>query len=282
MPWIFKLLKAKKSIQEIAAAMAIPIYSILLIFYNAIVCRMLDDKWILLLDLRTLQLGTIRGVMLCALAYAVAYAQYAIKAERESNKQKLLGLRLENNLLSAQTNPHLINNVLNYIYERVRKYSPDDAKAIALLCDLTSDSLLGTDDIGRISLQKEVTDIDRYLQLNQLYKEKEQFQNISIDITDYENHKIVPKILLEPIVNLFKYGDLKNEDYPAVVSLNIKDCILHLTTRNAKRFDHNVPGHQVGLKHLKQRLDINYPDQYFLNIQENDNTFELTLNIKLC
>jgi len=281
-PGIFRFFKRRNGLQEIVAATAIPIYGILLILYNGFVCLLTNGRFEIPFDIHTLQKSCIRGVMICALAYAVAYARYAIRAEKMVSQQKLHALRLENNLLSVQTNPHLINNVLNYVYERVHDYSIQDAKAIALLCEITSDALTETDGLGRISLKQEVTYIEKYLQLNALYKESDAFKNIRLSFDGYESIKLPPKILLEPIVNLFKYGDLNNEAVQAQVILEVKDCTLQLVTRNAKKANHKAPSHKIGLKNLRQRLELNYPDHHLLVIHDTDHFFELTLTIKLC
>lgn len=282
MPLIITLLQTKKTAQQLLAALAIPVYGILLILYNGLICVLKNDKFEIPMDTETIQRSSLRGIMICALAYAVAYARNAIKIERKSNRQKLYALQLENNLLSAQTNPHLINNVLNYIYERIQDTNPKEAKAIAMLCEMTSDALMETDANGNITVAHEIEYIKKYLILNALYMEKQPFRNIRIDIGDYENEKLPPKILLEPIVNLLKYGDLTNEEYPAYVNISIPSGELFFRAFNIKRTVGQVPSHKFGLKNMRQRLDTNYPDRYTLEILDLNESFELTLTIKLC
>lgn len=282
MPFAIRVLQTRKTLQQIVASLAIPIYGTILILFESVVSFFREDKWVIHLNAQTIQRSSIRGVMICALAYAVAYARNAIKIERKSNRQRLYALQLENNLLSAQTNPHLINNVLNYIYERIQDNNPEEAKAIALLCEMTSDALMETDVNGNISLAHEIEYIKKYLVLNALHIEKQPFSNVRIDLGGYEEEKLPPKILLEPIVNLLKYGDLRNEEYPAYVNIFIQDSNLFFRVFNIKRTVGQVPSHKFGLKNMRQRLDTNYPDRYTLEILDLKDSFELTLTIMLC
>lgn len=282
MPLIIGLLQTKETAQQLLAALAIPVYGILLILYNGLICVLKNDKLEIPLDPETIQRSSLRGIMICALAYAVAYGRNAIRTERKSNRQKLYALQLENNLLSAQTNPHLTNNVLNYIYERIQDNNPEEAKAIAMLCEMTSDALMETDANGNITVAHEIEYIKKYLFLNALYMGKEPFRSVRIDIGGYENEKLPPKILLEPIVNLLKYGDLTNEEYPAYVHMKIENGELYLRTFNIKRTVGQVPSHKFGLNNMRQRLDTNYPNRYTLEILDLKDSFELTLTIKLC
>lgn len=282
LPPLISWLKEKLLLQQLVVVLAIPIYGILLILYSGGFTFLLNGKATFFLGFDTVQKSSMRGVLVCALAYAVAYARAKIRADKQVSDQKIYALQLENNILNLQTNPHLINNVLGYFAERIEIYSPDDAKAMILLSELTSDSLAATDEQGKISVQSEVDYIRKYLKLEALYREKEPFSNIMVNIKGYEHLPIAPKLLLDPVVNLLKYGDNQNEQNPSSITIIVHETVLHMETYNLKKLSNKTSGHHIGIKNLKQRLELNYPDKHFLSIEENEMEYRLTLAIELC
>lgn len=282
MPMVISWFRRKRLIQEMVALIAIPFYGILIIFYSAGYTYLLNGKATLFLDFETIQKGSMRGVLICALAYAVAYAREKIRSDKQVSDQKIYSLQLENNILNLQTNPHLINNVLGYLIERIEAYSVTDAKAILLLSELTSDALCDTDKQGKITIQAEIDYIKNYLTLEALYREKEPFKNIQINLNGQEALPIAPKLLLDPVVNLLKYGDNQKVHNPSSIVINVQEAILHMETYNEKRLSSKISGHHIGIKNLKQRLELNYPGKHILSIEENQIEYRLTLAIELC
>jgi Putative regulator of cell autolysis len=282
MPLVISWFRKKRLLQELVAALAIPLYGILIIFYSAGYTFLLNGKATLFLDFETIQKGSMRGVLICALAYAVAYAREKIKSDKQVSDQKIYALQLENNILNLQTNPHLINNVLGYLAERIETYSSADASAIVLLSELTSDSLGATDEQGKISILDEIGYIRKYLKLEALYREKEPFKNIQINIDGQEHLRIAPKLLLDPVVNLLKYGDNQNEQNTSCITIGVYGTALHMETYNMKKLSKKTIGNHIGIKNLKQRLELNYPEKHLLSIEENELEYRLTLAIELC
>lgn len=283
MPLVIRWFKSKKLLlQELVASLAIPLYGITLIFFQGIVTWFREDKLTLMLNIQTVHRSSLRGIMISALGYTIAYARSAIRAEKQANQQRIHSLRLENNMLMLQSNPHLLNNVLNHLYERVQQYSAEDAKAIALLSQITSDSLSETDEKGYITIEQEISYIRNYLKLDALYKERAPFDNLLINIACFEQTLVPPKILLDPIVNMAKYGDLDNELSPAFISLVVNEKELRFSTFNRKRINRGVSSRNIGLANLRQRLELNYPGQHTLEINNGTNEFELNLKIDLC
>lgn len=282
LPPIITWLKQKLLLQQLVVVMAIPIYGILLILYSAGFTFLLNGKATFFFDFDTIQKSSMRGVLVCALAYAVAYSRAKIKSDKEVSDQKIYALQLENNILNLQTNPHLINNVLGFFAERFETHFPDDAKAMVLLSELISDSLAETDEQGMITVQAEIDYILKYVQLEALYREKEPFSNLQIDINGYGHLPIAPKLLLDPVVNLLKYGDNQNEQNPSSISINVRENILRMETYNLKKVMKQTGGSNLGIKNLKQRLALNYPDKHLLNVEDNETEYRLTLAIELC
>jgi sensor histidine kinase YesM len=265
-----------------AAVVTIAIYVCLSLLFSELIALCLQDQKMIVLDSLSLQSSLIKGILLCLLAFVTAYARYTRSLESINREQKKQLRQLENSMLLFQTDPHLINNVFTHLYERIQHSSQEAAQSIALLAEITSNALMETDEKGYITLEGEIDYLKKYIQLESLYKEKEPFGNLHIDIQGYEKIKLPPKILLEPLVNLMKYGDFKNTESFPIVSLKIVDGVLQFRTFNAKKSAHKASSHKIGLKNLKQRLELNYPDQYALEVLNRKDFFELSLTIKLC
>ncbi|MGJ1435669.1 sensor histidine kinase [Sphingobacterium siyangense] len=275
MPFIIGLFRNNRFVQQLFAAMAVPFYGILILLYSALYTLLLNGKATFFLDFETLQRSSMRGILISALAYAVAYARAKIIADQKT-------LQLENNLLHLQTDPHLINNVLGYVCERIEEYSKEDAKAIVLLSELTSDGLNKSDVAGKILLKDEIAYIRKYLILEALYREKEPFNRIVVHIEGYEDLLIPPKLLLDPVVNLLKYADLNDIVDPAMIEIKIQDSILYMETYNRKGQRKPNSSNQIGINNLQKRLDLNYRNKHVLKIEDHAFTHRLSLAIELC
>lgn len=229
-------------------------------------------------------LGAARGMLISLIAYLLANNKYVQEVEAENQKSRTRELVLSNDLLRAQQDPHLINNVLTVLYSRIIAYSKEDAEIIKLLSGLTSHAITQSDRNGYVDLLSEVSNIENYIRIMELCKEKEYIVRWNVDEEKMKGITVLPKILLEPVVNLLKYGS-NSEEKPFEIELLITQGEeLSFRTFNYMAERHSFgyhSSHTVGLANLRERLLINYPEAHTLDIWETESTFELTLKLKL-
>lgn len=205
--------------------------------------------------------------------------QRLIEQNEKITLQKNL-LQSRNAYLQAQVNPHLLFNTLNFMYNASAKVSEKLAETVMNLSDMMRYALTTIDKDDKVPLNKEIEHIHHYIRLNQVrFDEK-----LNVDLTVQGNPdglRIIPLALITLVENVFQYGNLQETLYPATIKINIEDEKLELNIKNKKRANRRTHGHGTGIPNLKERLDIYYPGRYSLDIQDDENTYTLTLKLTL-
>ncbi|MEN5232488.1 histidine kinase [Sphingobacterium faecium] len=266
-----------------AGAGAILGYSLVVHLYDSILKYFKSGLFEFHMNWSSFLLGAARGMLISLIAYLLSNNKYVQKVEAENRERRTRELELKNDYLRAQLDPHLINNVLTVLYGRILEYSTVDAEIIRLLSVLTSHAITRSDPKGYISIQSEITNIKNYIKIMELCKESAYEVKWNVEESHLEGISLPPNLLLEPVINLLKYG-LNSWEYPIEIELLFpKTGILSFRTFNHKaapgEFEHS--SHTVGLTNLQERLLINYPGMHELDIRDTESTFELTLIIKL-
>ncbi|WP_313491963.1 MULTISPECIES: histidine kinase [Sphingobacterium] len=270
-----------KSAQRFLAALgAVLGFGVFLHLYESLIRYFKSGIWEIEWTLKSFQLSGARATFISLIAYLLARNKYVIQVEREIGRRKTRELELKNDLLRAQLDPHLINNVLSVLYIRIIEYSQVDAEIVRLLAGLSSHSISQSDEKGYISLKAELNNIKDSIKVFELCREKSCKVAWNIGLDNTGDITIPPKLLIEPVMNSLKYG---LNDGQIEIDLQLRpDHTLLFRTFNYKALEvGNHSSHELGLNNLKERLQINYPEKHTLTIQETATTFELTLIISL-
>lgn len=183
--------------------------------------------------------------------------------------------------LKSQINPHFLFNTLNFLYNTALKTSEELSTPILLLSDIMRYALTDTPQTGKVDLDEEIEHISTFIDLNQFRFD----HNLKLSFNVSGNTspvKILPLILLTPVENIFKYGDLRNADHPVKIDLDITGNRLFFSSRNRKLKSRSAAGsHGIGLKNLKLRLDAYYSDAHQINIMEDEENYIFELQITL-
>ncbi len=201
------------------------------------------------------------------------------KQKEEIEKEKLAS---EISLLKSQVNPHFLFNTLNGIYSIANKESKKTADAIVKLSDLMRYMLYEADK-ELVNLTKEISYIKNYIDLQKLRL----FDNVKIKFEingDFEKEMIEPMLLIPFIENAFKHG-IDNEKR-CIIEINLK-CergrlemkIANSIIKAGENIDKISSG--IGLKNVKERLNLLYPNEHSLSISEKNNIFTVNLFLNL-
>jgi two-component system LytT family sensor kinase len=211
--------------------------------------------------------------------YAVNY--YQSFKEKVQNEGKLLSLVKEAELhaLKSQINPHFLFNSLNSISSLTMS---DPARAQEMVINLSQ--------LMRYSLkhdQKEKVLFKQELENNKLYLqiEKVRFGNKLNPVFEIDENCLnaeIPNMILQPLYeNAIKYGV-----YEATEPVEIKTVakcseeFLQVTISNP--YDANViskRGEGIGLRNIRDRLQIIFGNPYLLKMEDNKKEFTVTLTI---
>ena len=193
-------------------------------------------------------------------------------------KAKQVQTELE--LLKTQINPHFLFNTLNNLYGMARKQEKATADGIARLSHLMR-YMIHDSQVDRISLDKEIDQIKRLIELQKLRFSKEDKIDVDFKVEGRTKSALIPPMLLIPFVeNAFKHGiSLKA---PSFIHIHLKAQpeILQLSIRNSchdtasKKNDFNSG---IGLQNVKRRLELLYPDSYQLTAGKAGDVYEVKL-----
>jgi hypothetical protein len=197
-----------------------------------------------------------------------------IRAEEEK-------LHAELAYLKTQINPHFLFNTLNSIYAMALGNSGQTAAAILHLSAMMRYVLTDT---GRekVALKLEIAYLIDYIEL-----QKTRFEGtLHVDLNvngDPGDKQIVPLLLIPFVENAFKYGVNPEEPSTITIRIDIRDHELLLLVVNKKVAHQPQPITEpsgLGIKNTRERLQLLYPGQNTLVINDEDKQFTVSLNLK--
>ncbi len=181
--------------------------------------------------------------------------------------------------LKNQLNSHTTYNFLNYCYSLVQDKSINAAKSI----ELFSDMLRYTSSIKseqKVDLETELTYIKNYIELKALLSSSMHVEFLCNGILT--NHKIIPRILITYIENAFKHGVTNNPLQPVIIKLEISKNILKLYVKNlVKKKKEYIQNSGTGIKNASNLLELIYSNRFNLNIDTNNEIYEVNLELNL-
>ncbi len=183
--------------------------------------------------------------------------------------------------LKAQINPHFLFNTLNSIYSLTLEKSDRAPAAIVRLSSMMRYVLLDAGK-GKVPLEQEINYLADYINLQETRFES--FLKIDFSVTGRpEGKKIVPLLLIPFVENAFKHGVNPEEPAPIRIRITIEGQQLQLQVSNRKvaiQPPSTDPG-GLGIPNTQQRLDIFYPGQHTLLIEDKAAAFAISLTLTL-
>lgn len=221
------------------------------------------------------------------ISYLFAYVtvlREALKQKRILEAQKLLleaQISQANfNFLKSQINPHFLHNTLNFLYAKSLPFSSELSEGILTLSDIMRYALSqGNQKDGKALLKDEIEHVHNVIRINQLRYNNQLKVNFEMNGA-VNGAMIIPFVLITLVENAFKHGDLKNQDYPIIIKVNIRGSQLYFYCRNKKRAGPVQLSTGIGLENIKKRLDLAYGDNYKFNVTDEPEfyTTELTID----
>lgn len=184
--------------------------------------------------------------------------------------------------LKYQVNPHFFMNTLNNIHALV-DIDPERAKASIVELSKLMRYVLYEGNNKLTSLSREVQFLRNYVQLMSMRYNAGNV-SISLDTPDVLPDSMLPPLLLVIFVeNAFKHGISYRTKSFVEISLQPQADRLLFSCRNSRpeiKHDENMKG-GVGLSNVRRRLDLLFPNDYTLDIKEEEDTYTVKLEIPL-
>jgi two-component system LytT family sensor kinase len=213
----------------------------------------------------------------------ILQSNFEIQTKNRELHNKILETQLELkdqelHFLKRQIHPHFLFNTLNTIYGLALQESKQTPDIILKLSNLL-DYILYQVSKPRVSLHEEILHIREYMELERFrFKDtlKVSFESDKID----DSIEIAPMMLIPFVENAFKHGSLENGFLNVDVEVRIVEKQLRFKIKNT--YIDSEPEKKdkgIGLTNIKKRLELNYPNNYKLDIGVSGNYFFVELMI---
>jgi len=218
--------------------------------------------------------------------FVFAYLLYALneklKQSREIGQMKSERLQAEINQMKAQINPHFLFNTLNNIYGLALEKSERTPEIILRLSKMMDYMLYDSAEL-LVSLRKDIQNVEDYVEIEKIRNGN--LAKIDLKVSgDVSNQRIAPLMLLPIVENAFKHG-LNGMIDGAYVTIRIlvsgEQMELHVDNNYQRSNSNQVSGHGIGLANLKRRLELFYPKQHELIIEDISSKFSVKMRLML-
>ncbi len=200
--------------------------------------------------------------------------------KREIENEKLYA---ELNFLRAQINPHFLFNTLNNLYYLAYSKSDNTTEVISKLSQMMR-YMIYESNHEKVLLSKEIEYMQNYISLEQLRLNNEVPIRFTVE-GDTENIWIAPLILITFLENAFKHG-VTNKAANAWINILIrmegKQCLYRVENSKVPAAKDSREGKSgIGLQNVKRRLELSYPGQYRLKVNDATDRYSVELDINL-
>lgn len=211
--------------------------------------------------------------------YAVNYYQkFKEKLINEGNLKSLVK-EAELHALKSQINPHFLFNSLNSI-SSLTMIDPAKAQEMVINLSALMRYSLRHDQVDKVPLSEELKNNMLYLQIEKVrFGEK---LNPVFEIDENCMQALIPNMILQPLYeNAIKYGVYEaTETVDVITRGRCNNDVLEITITN--NYDPNAlpkRGEGIGLRNVRDRLQIIYGNSMLMKVEDNKKEFKVSLVI---
>ncbi len=206
---------------------------------------------------------------------------YMVSQDKAQQQEKQERLQSELSFLRSQISPHFIFNILNSIVYLIRSKS-DNAEAVTIKLSELMRYMLYESDEAQVPLSKELDYLKNYIELQKVRFE-EDVEIKYIISGDAGAHLVEPMLLIPFVENAFKHGVGLVMEPVIDVRATCDNHLFRYSVRNkieAESASDKDSNSGIGLKNVKRRLELLYPEAHRLEISQKDGWFEVNLDLR--
>lgn len=189
-------------------------------------------------------------------------------------------LTAELEYLKAQINPHFVFNSINTIYFQIDKENAVARETLSVFSDLLRYQLYECNG-DQIAIEKEVSYLKNYVALQKLRRD-EQYHIVFDADQSLNGFSIAPLMIIPFVENAFKYVSHHPDRNEIKIALRKQTDRFYLDVFNTKDEGAKNDHHEgIGLKNVKRRLELLYPQKHILDIRSTEDAFKVSLEIKI-
>lgn len=212
------------------------------------------------------------------------------KAEKLYLEKQLENMQLRNEVLQAeqsflrsQINPHLLYNTFSFVSYAAKRKPEEADEAIQSLAAIMRYALEDDVGTGLVALEIELEQVYRLIRLNQLRFSNKLYLDVEAD-AGAEKALVVPVLLLTLVENMFKHGNLREEDSPATISIQTDSerGVLTIATSNKAACHKATDSAGKGIPNLVRRLALHFDKNYYCHHGIEEGVFRVLIEMPLC
>jgi two-component system LytT family sensor kinase len=224
------------------------------------------------------------------LAMSIRLTRNWIRSKRRQQELEKEKLDTELKFLKSQMNPHFLFNTINSIFVLIHKNPMMASESLAKFSDLLRYQLYECNE-HQILLSQELSYVHNYIELQKLRQDHDHL-DVRINIKEYVTGDltIAPFVLIPFIENAFKHVSRRTDHNNWItMDIHLKENQLFFKITNSVSATYHasteaVKYNGIGLKNVKRRLDLVYPDTHQLSITQDadhSNHYEVKLQLTL-
>lgn len=190
-------------------------------------------------------------------------------------------LNTELEFLKLQINPHFLFNSLNTIFFQIDKNNIQARETLTKFSDMLRFQLYECNG-HEMPLEKELMYLRNYVDLQRLRRDDRYTIDFHVS-GEPITFGLAPLLLMPLVENAFKYiSNFPEGNNRIAIRVRTTPSELELRVMNTKelrRPDFHPTG-GIGLKNLRRRLELQYPERHALEINETRTEFEAVLILK--
>ncbi|WP_025739699.1 sensor histidine kinase [Aquimarina pacifica] len=204
-------------------------------------------------------------------------------------KQQILEkekLETELKFLRSQFNPHFLFNTINSIFVLINKNTEMATESLVKFSELLRYQLYECN-ASQIPLHKEISYLRSFIELEELRQNDNFILTTELPSLIAKNFSIAPFLLMPFIENAFKHISC-HTDVPNKIDIKIVMIEDQFVFDISNTVSHEIKGSVdavefggLGLKNVKRRLMLLYPDNYTLNISQSEQLYKVKLTLNL-
>ena len=221
------------------------------------------------------------AVFYVAFSIALSLSKAWYFQREQLRKMEVEKLNAELDYLKAQINPHFVFNSINTIYFQIDKRNEEARHTLSTFSDMLRYQLYECNG-HEVPIEQEIRYLNNYIQLQKLRKD-ENYQITFSCSPEVKGFTIAPLLLICFVENAFKHISNNAGTNVVSVTLNYREGKFTMDVFNT--CDEKPPaiseGSGIGLKNVKRRLELLYPQKHALEIYRTPESFKTDLTIKV-
>lgn len=227
-------------------------------------------------------MGGLRGgLTIGGFAAAIKLMKQWYVKQQENEMLEKARMASELQVLKAQLHPHFLFNTLNNIYSYAMQDTQTAPGMILRLSDMLRYMLYECEQ-HQVCLAREVQLLKDYVALEQMRYGSRLEVHVHVE-GNLQERKIAPLLLLPFVENAFKHGASSTMgDVWMSIDIREDNGLLKLKVINGKPHTSPETSEQgIGLRNVRQRLELLYPGKHLLNISDQEDSFVVKLSLWL-